>query len=206
MSVTTSQREAFSIRDNLYARTESLDPQTDATSKSYLPEYEPRAMYIIFKRLGFTPLEDIAKKHEFFIRWILNRYDQGQFQSLDDFYAELDTHIKHIRNANMKDLESSISETITWTAIDRYHNENTEFAEIARENIKFLLGYIPELEFTLKQELRLRKFLAESEPEYRSHITGVDYYIATIIKYHETKAKFGEPVANDLPLLGQLVS
>jgi hypothetical protein len=205
MSVTTSQHEAFSIRDNLYARTEPLDPQTEATSKSYLPEYEPRAMYVIFKRLGFTPLEDIAKKHEFFIRWILCRYDQGQFQSLDDLYSELDTHIKHIRNASMKDVSSSMSETISWGAFDRYQNENTEFAEIVREKIKFILGYIPETEFTLKPELRLRKFLAKSGSEFATHITGADYYTATIIKYRETKSKFGEQAANDLPPLGQFV-
>lgn len=205
MSITTSQHEAFSIRNNLYARTKPLDPQTESTSKSYLPEYEPRAMYVIFKRLGFTPLEDIAKKHEFFIRWILCRYNQGHFHSLGAFYAELDTHIKHIRNASMKDVSYSISETITWSSIDRYHNENTEFAEIAREKIKFLLGSLPELEFILNPELDLRKFLAQSEPEFRSHITGVDYYIATIIKYRETKSKIGEQAANDLPPLGQFV-
>ncbi|MFM7855500.1 MAG: hypothetical protein ACKO96_27140, partial [Flammeovirgaceae bacterium] len=75
--------------------------------------------------------------------------------------------------------------------------------DIVRSKIQCLLGYIPDLHYTLDHELFMREMMLEIEPEKRFEINEVDYRLVTAIQYRETYLKHGEQAADALPLLGQ---
>ncbi len=182
-----------------------LPPDVEHISKTYLPDYELSAMFYIEKRLGYPPNPTYAKPQEFYIRWIIYRYHMNEITDYDQFIRELEVHAKHIRNAEMKNTYSVTSEWISYSDMMKYETEHLEYKEAVRSKIHCLLGYIPELHYTLVSELYMRRFLKELEPENCFEINELDYRLVTEIFYREAYLKNGEEAADALPLLGQCV-
>jgi hypothetical protein len=180
----------------------TLPPDIEHISKTYLPDYELSAMFYIEKRLGYPPTPLYAKPHEFYIRWIICRYHMNEIMHYDQLASELEVHAKHIRNAEMKKTYLVTRECISYSDMVKYETENLEHKEIVRSKIQCLLGYIPDLHYTLDHEIFMREIINDLEPEKRFEINEVDYRLVTAIQYRETYLKHGEQAADALPLLG----
>jgi hypothetical protein len=180
----------------------TLPPDIDHISKTYLPDYELSAMFYIEKRLGYGPDPKHAKPHEFYVRWIIYRYHINDIMHYDQLASELEVHVKHIRNTDMKEAVSLKDGAISFSDLEKYETEYIEHKEIVRSKIQCVLGYIPELKYTLGLELYMRKHTDWHAPEKRFEINEVDYRAITGILYRETYLKHGEQAADALPLLG----
>lgn len=181
----------------------TLPPDIDHISKTYLPDYELSAMFYIEKRLGYPPNPKYTKQHEFYVRWIIYRYHMNEIMHYNQLASELEVHAKHIRNAEMKKIFLVTRQAISYSDMVKYETEYLEHKEIARSKIQCLLGYIPDLHYTLDHELFMREVINDLEPEKRFEINEVDYRLVTAIQYRETYLKHGERAADALPLLGQ---
>lgn len=172
-------------------------------SKSYLPQYEIIATTKISHRLGYLPSIDTYKWHEFYIRELIHHYLSGGciYYSEESFNDAVDIHIKHIRNADVQDIIAAPE--YTREDIERYNHHLPEFKELAQKNIAYLMGYVPDLRYSLDAELYLRGFLASKSSGERNIITPVEYRTVNAISYREHFLKYGIEAANNSPIIGR---
>lgn len=180
----------------------TLPSDVEHISKTYLPEYELPAMFYIEQRLGYLPDPKHAKRHEFYVRWALCRFHLDEILRYEHCVNEMDIHVRHIRNADMKEALCLKDNAVSYSDLLKYETHLIEHKDIVRSKIQCVLGYIPDLKHTLKLELYMREFTNELNPDKRFEVNQLDYRAITGIQYRETHIKHGVDTANNLPLLG----
>lgn len=170
--------------------------------EEYLPQYAEMAQNLIDKRLGYVPRQLTYKPHEPFIRELIHQSFSGQIIYYWEFCQRVDAHIRDIRNADMKDNPCMMKLPYDEEDYKRYETEFPEFKDEARNRIARLLGYLPDLEYSLDAEIYLRELFTKLDSKTRSIVTGCEFRAATFTSYRKAYLTSGIEAADESPLLG----
>jgi hypothetical protein len=171
------------------------DLLTDATT---LPHVKDAGQELIKINLGYLPPADVVMPFEPYLRALIQTYCQGAVLE-DDFYRQLEGHVKLIRNADMRhnlclDYDDAIYQD--------YHLNFSHYGYKARERISRLLGYEPDLRHSLMAELWMRDILSDDTYKIPEEITSDDVRAITLVKYRETLLLEGQQAADAASLWG----
>lgn len=189
------------IEDSLSLFRYSNDWNVLYAAEHCLPELDQQVKGLVEKRLGYLPTHELSIGHEIFIRLLLYRYLNDVGISDQEFYNGVDENIRHIRNADMK-ANPQLFRKYHVEDFRRYETHLSEYKELARNKIAYILGYVPDLLYSLGPEMHFRELLAQLKPANRKLITPADYRTATFVKYREVYLTSGMDAADASPLVG----
>ncbi|RYC66944.1 hypothetical protein [Spirosoma sordidisoli] len=169
----------------------------DATT---LPHLKDIGQILIKINLGYLPPADVMLPFEPYLRAMIQSYWNGQIAE-DDFYDQVEGHVKLIRNADMKhNTYLEYDESI-------YRNYYANFAMYGyavRERVSRFLGYEPQLKHSLIAELWMRDIMSNDTYKMPAVATDDDARAITLIKYREILLEHGQGVASQSSLIGML--
>lgn len=168
-------------------------------SSTILPEHEQSGLELIERRLGYLPHVCVYTPFEPYLRGLINSHQRG-FLTDEQYTIDVDEHIKLIRNADVK--RAGWHKKLEYTDQDyrMYERNRIIYKEKARARICMLLGYVPELKYSLEAEVKMREFFRE-ESHWERGWYIFDFFIITIIKYREYLLDHGQEAADQSPLI-----
>lgn len=162
-----------------------------------LPKLRKAGRELIEINLGYLPPVDVMLPYEPYLRALIQSHWQNNL-SEDDFFDQLEDHIKLIRNADMK---HNTCLTYDESIYRNYHATFAPFGYPVRERLSRFLGYEPQLEHSLIAEMWFRNILADQTYRLPDEITPDDIRAMTLIKYREVLLTQGKAAASQSPLL-----
>ncbi len=168
-------------------------------SLNLAPEQKNHALVWIKRCLGYIPENYIYLPHISYIQSLLQNMENGVITQ-SSFADDILKHMKHIRNDDMKKGGWVGSRVYNYDMRKVYKLLLPGFKQAARERLSLLLGYDPELKYSLGAELHLR-LLFEKE-FYRPDLPycEYDFKAATIVNYRKSYYTFDEPTADESDL------
>lgn len=171
---------------------------TDATTLTHLKE---TGRGLIEINLGYLPPDDVMLPYEPYLRALVQIYWQGAITE-DDFFQQVEDHVRLIRNADMKHNASPVYDN----AIYKNYNETfPTYGYAVRDRLSRFLGYVPQLEYSLIAEMWLRDIMADETYRLPDEMTPDDIRAMTLIKYREVLLKEGRAKADISPLLTDMI-
>lgn len=169
----------------------------DATT---FPHLKDIGQTLIEINLGYLPPADVMLPFEPYLRALIQSFWNGQILE-EDFYCQVEDHVKLIRNADMMHNTCLKYDEAIYR---NYHATFTPYGYAVRERLSRFLGYEPELEHSLIAEMWFRDILADQTYKVPDNITEDDIRAITLIKYREVLLEHGKDAANRSPLIGAL--
>lgn len=166
----------------------------DATT---LPHLKAIGQTLIEINLGYLPPADVMLPFEPYLRALIQSFWNGQILE-EDFYDQVEEHVKLIRNADMK---HNICLKYDEAIYRNYHATFAPYGYAVRERLSRFLGYEPELEYSLIAELWMRDIMADETYRMPDEMTPDDIRAMTLIKYREVLLQQGRKAANSSPLV-----
>ena len=136
-----------------------------------------------------------------FLRALLQQHRTGSLPE-PEFTAQVDTHLKALRNLDLQKGGWVDSEEPTADDYARYETELIVHKQRARDRVAGFLGYEPDLHHSLEAEICLRRLMSYDDFHLGETITELDIQVLTIILYRELYFEDGPEEADDMPLLG----
>lgn len=172
------------------------------TCANVLPELETAAHEEIRRHMGYLPEPSAYMNHEVFIRTLIDQHRKRQISD-ETFFYEVESHAKQIRNADVVQ-GGYIDNVGPYTELDmqRYNTHYIQYAEKARQRLKFLLKADYELIYTLYAELLIRQLCAQDWYMDGMPPTAPDFKAITIIHYRKATIVAGKDFADTIPVLG----
>lgn len=160
-----------------------------------LPKLRKAGRELIAINLGYLPPDDVMLPYESYLRALIQSHWQNNL-SEDEFFDQLEDHIKLIRNADMK---HNICLTYDEAIYRNYHATFAPFGYAVRERLTRFLGYEPQLEHSLIAEMWFRDILSDQTYRLPDAITPDDIRAMTLIKYREILLAQGKSAADASP-------
>lgn len=171
---------------------------TDATILTHLRE---TGRGLIEINLGYLPPADVMLPFEPYLRALIQLYWQNAIAE-DQFFQQVEDHIKLIRNADMKHNAIPVYND----AIYKTYNETfSTYGYAVKHRLTRFLGYVPELEHSLIAEMWMRDIMADEMYKLPLEMTPDDIRALTLIKYREVLLKDGQVEADASPLLTDMI-
>jgi hypothetical protein len=171
---------------------------TDATTLTDLRE---TGRGLIEINLGYLPPDDVMLPYEPYLRALIQSYWQNVIPK-DDFFQQVEDHIKLIRNADMKHNVVLVYDE----AIYRNYSETfPTYGYAVKDRLTRFLGYVPQLEHSLIAEMWMRDIMADKTYRLPVEMTPNDIRAMTLIKYREVLLKDGRAEADKSPLLTDMI-
>ncbi|HRH03867.1 MAG TPA: hypothetical protein PLN13_03505 [Bacteroidia bacterium] len=165
-----------------------------------LPELEKNAAALIERRLGYLPIKSVYLPFETFLRTLIAQFHRNEITD-ERFTAKAEQAITLIRNEDirrggwMRKIEFDDKD------YDSYENFMPAYKINARNRIVKLLGYEPELRYSLHAETFMRKFL-QFDTHWNECWYEFDFKCITLLRYREYYLTQGKEAAEKSPLLG----
>lgn len=192
-----------SITGHRYFRKDAIEWSDLCASETSLSEHKEVARIMVQQMLGYVPLPGILARHEPFIRALIAQRKAGNITQ-QAFLDDLRKCIVLLRNDDMHMDCWMLRMAYTFDDYVEYETTLAEYKDQSRARITKLLGYAPDLRFSLDAEIFLRKYFAmEGLDPFK--VTDADYTVITAIKYREAYLTKGKDAANALPLCPKLV-
>ena len=171
---------------------------TDATTLTDLRE---TGRGLIEINLGYLPPDDVMLPYEPYLRALIQSYWQNVIPE-DDFFQQVEDHIKLIRNADMRHNVAPVYDE----AIYRNYSETfPTYGYAVKDRLSGFLGYVPQLEHSLIAEMWMRDIMADEMYKLPVEMTPDDIRALTLIKYREVLLKDGQAEADKSPLLTDMI-
>ncbi|GAB4002144.1 hypothetical protein GCM10028807_60130 [Spirosoma daeguense] len=166
----------------------------DATT---LPHLKDIGQTLVEINLGYLPTADVILPFEPYLRALIQGYWNGQILE-EDFYDQVEDHVKLIRNADMKHNNCLEYDEAIYR---NYHATFTPYGYAVKERLNRFLGYEPELEHSVIAELWMRDILADQTYKMPEDRTPDDLRAITLIKYREVLLGDGKQAADGSQLV-----
>lgn len=171
------------------------------SSLKYAPEKKDLALLWIQRCLGYLPKSCIYMPHVAFIQILLQNMENGLL-SKEQFADEIIIHAKQIRNDDMK--------KDGWVANRNYKHDLRKtyqcflpaYKQQARSRLSTMLGFEPELKYSLAAELELRQLFEMDYFHPDLSYCSIDFKAATIVCYRKDYYSHGEAFADQSELIG----
>lgn len=172
------------------------DLLVDATTLTHL---KGEAHELIEQYLGYLPADSTILPFEPYLRALIQNYRQNQLTE-DDYYYQLEEHIKLIRN---QDMEATYNTYVTddKTIYQNYEATFIPFGAIVKSRLMTCLGYEPNLEHSVVAEMWMRHMIASDTICLPDTMTAIDHKAAVMIKYRMILLEKGRAAADTSPLL-----
>ncbi|AUD02168.1 hypothetical protein [Spirosoma pollinicola] len=171
----------------------------DATTLTHLRE---TGRGLIEINLGYLPPDDVMLPYEPYLRALVQGYWQGTIAE-DDFFQQVEHHIKIIRNADMKHNVSPVYDDAIYK---NYNKTFSTYGYAVKDRLTRFLGYVPQLEHSLIAEMWMRDIMADDTYHLPEEMTPDDIRALTLIKYREFLLKDGQAEADKSPLLTDMIA
>jgi len=166
-------------------------------SATVLTDWVQEAKDTIERFLGYLPDEAITIKYEPFLRSLLQQKHDGHLTPAA-FRTQAEEHIRLIRNEEVKhnlmaDYDAELYET--------YHTDYLPYGPMVKQRLIDMIGYAPDLQYSLLAELYLRKVMANDRIVLHGDMTPIDFKAITLIRYRQILLTRGQDVADNWPVL-----
>lgn len=156
---------------------------------------------VIKINLGYLPPDEVVIPFESYLRALIQAYYHEHIKE-DDFFDQLEDHIKLIRNADMKHNTCLVYDDSIY---QNYKATFAPFGYAVKERLTNFLGYIPPLEYSLIAEMWLRDIISDQTYKLPAKMTSDDVRAITLIKYREVLLSAGKTEADKSPLLPNMM-
>lgn len=169
-------------------------------TSTVLPKLEKAATSLIERRLGYLPIKSAYLPFETYLRTLIAQFHRNEISD-ERFNSKAEEAIKLIRNEDIK--RGGWMKKIEFDDRDyaSYENFMPAYKINARNRIEKLLGYEPELKYSLHAETFMRKFL-QYDTHWNESWYEFDFKCITLLKYREYYLTQGKEAADKSPLLG----
>ena len=164
----------------------------DATTLTHLKE---TGRGLIEINLGYLPPDDVMLPYEPYLRALVQAYWQTSIAE-DNFFQQVENHIKLIRNADMK---HNVNLTYDNAIYESYNETFSTYGYVVKDRLTKFLGYVPKLEHSLIAEMWMRDIMADETYRLQAEVTPYDIRAMTLIKYREVLLTNGQEVADKSP-------
>ena len=171
---------------------------TDATTLTHMKE---TGQGLIEINLGYLPPADVMLPFEPYLRALIQGYWQNRIAE-DDFFQQVEDHIKLIRNADMR---HNVCPAYDDAIYKNYSETFPTYGYAVRDRLTRFLGYVPQLEHSLIAEMWMRDIMADEMYKLPVEMTPDDIRALTLIKYREVLLRDGQAKADESPLLTDMI-
>ncbi len=167
----------------------------------HLPELSQTAKDLIQRRVGYHPKDAVLFKYEPYLRTLIDHHRKGLLSD-NDFQEEAENHMKDMRNYDIRHHSWDKPEHCP-EEYEAYKNYLPLYINQARARVEGILGYAPDLKYSLMAEVKLRELfdigdIFTPDNEY----TSLDFLVLTAIRYREFLLDQGREAADSSPLSG----
>lgn len=170
-----------------------------AATAGIYPEHTDHAQAAIKVMLGYLPHPECLMKFEPAVRAISHLAKSGTIQSQTELYDTLEDHIKPMRNFEMKPIARR---ELCTQKLKYYYDSFQPYGQIVKDRLTYLLGFDPQVEYSLEVELNMRDFMKKDLNVFTGNVTQWDHKAIVAIYYMHTLVHEGWEAANNSPLIG----